>query len=95
MTNIYNPLNYHFIPPTPPLGRYHVPKFTSCKQRHLYPANLPFTINGENKIFYDKNRFKQYVSANPVLQKVLEEKPQIKEANYTHKKQASDKSPPA
>ena len=52
--------------------------------RLLYPAELSFTIDGENKIFNDKNRFKQYVSINPDLQKVLEGKPQPKEANYTH-----------
>ena len=38
----------------------------------------------ENKIFDDKNRFKQYISTNPALQKVLEEKSQPKETNYTH-----------
>ena len=28
-----------------------------CKPRLLYPAKLAFTIDGENKIFQDKNRF--------------------------------------
>ena len=55
-----------------------------CKPRLLYPAKLSFTIDGENKIFHDKNRFKQYISTNPALQKVLEGKPQPKEANNTH-----------
>ena len=47
----------------------------------IYPAKLSFTIDGENKIFNDKTRFKQYVSTNPAL---LEGKSQAKEANNTH-----------
>ena len=50
-----------------------------CYPRQLYSAD------GENKIFHDKNKFKQYVFANPGIQKVLEEKPQPKEATCTHK----------
>ena len=56
-----------------------------CKPRLLYPAKLAFTIDGENKIFQDKNRFKQYIATNPALQKILEGKSQTKEANNTHK----------
>ena len=66
-----------------------------CKPRLLYPAKFSFTINGENKIFQDKNRFKQYVATNSALQKVLEGKPQLKEANNTHNSQTSDNPPPA
>ena len=51
-----------------------------CKPRLLYPAKLSFTINGENKTFQDKNKFKQYVTTNPALQKVLEGKSQLKES---------------
>ena len=52
-----------------------------CKPRILYPAKLSFTINGENKIFQDKNKFKQFVATNPALQKVIEGKSQHKESN--------------
>ena len=52
-----------------------------CKPRLLYPAKLSFTINRENKIFQDKNKFKQYVVTNPALQKVLEGKSQPKKSN--------------
>ena len=52
-----------------------------CKPRLLYPAKLLFTINGENKIFQDKNNFKQYVASNPALQRILEGKSQPKESN--------------
>ena len=53
------------------------------KPRLLYPAKLSFTINGENKIFQDKNKFKQFVATNPALQKVIEGKSQPKESNIT------------
>ena len=52
-----------------------------CKPRLLYPAKLLFTINGENKIFQDKNKFKQYVATNPALQRILEGKSLPKESN--------------
>ena len=52
-----------------------------CKPRLLYPAKLLFTINGENKIFQDKNKFKQYVTTNPALQRILEGKLHPKESN--------------
>ena len=55
-----------------------------CTPRLLYLAKFSFTINGENKIFQDKNRLKQYVSTNPAIQKVLEGKLQPKEANNIH-----------
>ena len=65
-----------------------------CKPRLLYPAKLLITIDGENKIFHDKNRFKQYLSTNPALQKVLEGKLQYKEANCTHKNMIMDNLTP-
>ena len=47
-------------------------------------TTLSFTINRENKIFQDKNKFKQYIATNPALQKVIEGKSQHKEANSDH-----------
>ena len=55
-----------------------------CKPRLLYPEKLSFTISGENKIFQDKNKFKQYVATNPILQKVIEGKSQPKEFNIAN-----------
>ena len=52
--------------------------------RLLYSAKLLFTINGENKIFQDKNKFKQFVATNPDLQKVIEGKSQPKESNIAN-----------
>ena len=52
--------------------------------RLLYPAKLSFTIDRENKIVHDKNRFKQYISTNPALQKVIEGKLQPKESNIAN-----------
>ena len=55
------------------------------KPRLLCPAKLPITIDGENKIFHDKAKFKQCLSSDPALQKVLEGKLQPKEATCTDK----------
>jgi hypothetical protein len=55
-----------------------------CQPRLLYPAKLTVTIDGENKIFHDKTKFKQYLSTNPALLKALEEKFQPKEVNHSH-----------
>ena len=44
---------------------------------------LSFNINGENKKFQDKNKFKQYVATNPALQKVLEGKSQPKKIQHS------------
>jgi hypothetical protein len=35
--------------------------------RLLYPAKLSIHIDGENKIFQVKIKFKQYLSTNPAL----------------------------
>jgi hypothetical protein len=39
--------------------------------RLLYSAKLSITIDGEAKIFHDK--FTQYLSANPALQRIIDE----------------------
>jgi hypothetical protein len=49
----------------------------------LYPTKLSITIDGKIKILYNKTKFKQYLSINPVIQKILEAKLQYKEGNYT------------
>jgi hypothetical protein len=38
-----------------------------CQPRLLYPANLLITIDGETKMFHDKNKFTQYFFTNPAL----------------------------
>lgn len=35
-----------------------------CQHWLLYPAELSITIDGENKIFHDKIKFKHYLSTN-------------------------------
>ena len=54
-----------------------------CKPRLLYPAKLSITIDGGTKIFDDKNKFTQYLSTNPALQRIINGKLQHKEGNYT------------
>ena len=51
--------------------------------RLLYPAKLSVNIDGENKIFQDKTKFKQYLSTNPTIQRILEGKLQSKEGVFT------------
>jgi hypothetical protein len=52
-----------------------------CKTLH---KNI--TIDGEIKIYYDKSKFKQYLSTNPALKRILEEKLQNKEGTYINQK---------
>ena len=49
----------------------------------LYPAILSIIIDGETKIFRDKTKFKQYISPNPALHRILERKLQHNESIYT------------
>ena len=51
-------------------------------------------INGENKIFHDKSRFKQYLSINPALQEIIEGKPQPRNPTTPTIAQTSDNPPP-
>jgi hypothetical protein len=57
-----------------------------CQPRLLYPAKLSITIDGENKEFHDKTKFKQYLSTNPVIQRIIKGKPHEKEGNDTREK---------
>jgi hypothetical protein len=50
--------------------------------RLLYPTKLSNTIEGATKGFYDKTKFKQYLSMNLVLQKIVMGKYQRKDRNY-------------
>jgi hypothetical protein len=54
--------------------------------RLLYAAKLLINIEGETKIFYDKTKFKIYLSTNPALQRIIKRKLQHKERNYTQEK---------
>jgi hypothetical protein len=57
-----------------------------CQPRLLYPAKLSITMNGETKIFHGKTKFKQYLSTNPALQRIIKENLQHNEGNYTLEK---------
>jgi hypothetical protein len=54
-----------------------------CQPRLLYPSKLSINIDRENKIFQDKTKFKEYLSTNPALQRILEEKLYHKEDTCT------------
>jgi hypothetical protein len=57
-----------------------------CQPRLLYPAKLSITIDGETEVFHDKNKFTQYLSTNPALQRIIDGKFQHKEEYYTLEK---------
>jgi hypothetical protein len=57
-----------------------------CQPRLLYPAKLSIAIDGETKVFHDKTKFKQYLSRNPDIQRIIKGKPQHKEGNYALEK---------
>jgi hypothetical protein len=57
-----------------------------CRPRLLYPKKLSINIYEESKIFQDKTKFKQYLSTNPALQRMLEGKLQHKKGTYTKEK---------
>jgi hypothetical protein len=44
-----------------------------CQPRLLYPAKLSITIDGETKVFHNKNKFTHYLSMNPALQRIITE----------------------
>jgi hypothetical protein len=54
-----------------------------CQPRLLYPTKLSINIDGKTKILQDKTKFKQYLSTNPKLQRILKGKLQHKEGTYT------------
>jgi hypothetical protein len=51
--------------------------------RLLYSAKLSITIDREATAFHDKIQFKEYLSTNPALQRILEGKRQPSKANST------------
>jgi hypothetical protein len=53
-----------------------------CHPRLLYPVKLSITIDGETKVFHDKNKFTQCLSTNPALRRIINGKLQYKEGNY-------------
>jgi hypothetical protein len=58
----------------------------TCQPRLIYPAKLSIPVDGETKIFYDKNKFTQYLFTHPALQRIINGKLQQKEGNYTLEK---------
>jgi hypothetical protein len=45
-----------------------------CQCKLLYPEMVSITIDGENRIFQDKSKFKIYLFINAALKKILERK---------------------
>jgi hypothetical protein len=57
-----------------------------CQPRLLYTAKLSFPTDVETKIFHYKMKFKQYLSRNPCLNRIVDIKLQHKEGNYIQEK---------
>jgi hypothetical protein len=51
-----------------------------------HKCQLSITIDGETKAFHDKNKFTQYLSTNPALQRIITEKIKYKDRNYVIEK---------
>jgi hypothetical protein len=49
-------------------------------------VKLAITIDGENKVFYDKSEFTHYLSTNPALLRIITEKNQYKDGNHALEK---------
>jgi hypothetical protein len=54
-----------------------------CHARLLYPAKLSISRDVKKQYISWKNKFKQYLSTNPALQKIQKGKLQSKQVNYT------------
>jgi hypothetical protein len=55
-----------------------------------YPAKLSITVDGETKVFHDKNKFTYYLFTNPDLQRITEKKQNKKK---TKKKNTQGREP--
>jgi hypothetical protein len=54
-----------------------------CQPMLLYQAKLLITIDGETKVFHDKDKtkFTNYLSMNPALQRIVTEEKKYKDGN--------------
>ena len=60
--------------------------YRTSENTNASPAKLSITIDGETNIFHDKTKFTQCLSTNPAHQRIVDEKYQHKEENYTLEK---------
>jgi hypothetical protein len=61
-------------------------KRTQMPAQATIPTKLSITIDGETKVFHDKTKFRQYLSTNPALQRIIKGNFQHKEGNYALEK---------
>jgi hypothetical protein len=57
-----------------------------CQPRLLYPVNLSIVIHGEMEVFHVKTKYTQYLSTNPLLQRIIKGKFKHMEGNDTLEK---------
>jgi hypothetical protein len=59
----------------------------------LYPAKLSFKVDGPIKVFYDKQKLKQYMITKPPLQNILQGILHTESENqHNHERTSSTKS---
>jgi hypothetical protein len=58
-----------------------------CQHRLLYQAKPSITIDGETKVFHDKNKSTHYLSTNPALQRIITEKTKYKDRKHVLEKE--------
>jgi hypothetical protein len=56
-----------------------------------YPTKLSFKVDGAIKIFHNKQNLKQYMTTNPLLQKILQEILHTKDESKQNHRRRKDK----
>jgi hypothetical protein len=64
---------------------YAYPQRTQMPAKATIPSKLSISIDGETKVFHDKTKFTQYLSANTAFQKIITGKHQYKNRNALEK----------
>ena len=57
-----------------------------CQPRLIYSAKLSITVDREIMVFHDKNKFTQYLSTNPALQRIIKGKLKYKRGKLSLRK---------
>jgi hypothetical protein len=47
-------------------------KENNCQPSVVYPVKLSFLIEGESKIFHNKEKLKEFTTTKPALKKIFE-----------------------
>ena len=56
-------------------------KGKNCQPRTLYPARLPFRIEGQIKDFPNKQKLKEFITTKPLLKEILKDISKLKKGH--------------